>query len=134
VLSVLNPKFLQEGKNDTSSEAEGVSRTLKSEHNTYKAEAVGMLLATWLIRRHPETVGKNVTIYMDNQALLSAISGVKKLPGQYLIQAIYNSINSLECEVRVAWISGHSDVWGNEAFDLGDKQALLHKFKSDTSR
>jgi hypothetical protein len=37
-----------------------------SEHNTYEAEAVGVLLATWLIRNHPETAGKKVTIYTDN--------------------------------------------------------------------
>jgi hypothetical protein len=77
----------------------------------------------WLIRNHPEIIGKKVTIYTNNQVIISAIRDVKKLSGQYLIQAIYNSINSLECDIKVVWISGHSDVHGNEAVNKLAKEA-----------
>jgi ribonuclease HI len=95
-----------------------------SDHNTYEAEAAGILLATWIIRQHPETGGKKVTIYTDNQAIISAISNVGKSSGQYLVQAVYNSLNSLECEaLRIVWISAHSEVHGNEAVDKLAKEA-----------
>ena len=94
-----------------------------SKHNTYEAEAVGVLLATWLIRNHAETTGKRVSIYTDNQAIISSVENVKNSSGQYLIQAIYNSTNSLECDIKLGWISAHSDVRRNEAVDKLAKEA-----------
>jgi ribonuclease HI/endonuclease/exonuclease/phosphatase family metal-dependent hydrolase len=104
-----------------------------SDHNTYEAEVVGILLATWLIRQYRETIGKRVTIYTDNQAIVSAVLNVKKTSGQYLVQAVYNSINSLESEIRIAWISGHSEVHGNEAVDKLAKEAAEGRASSRDS-
>jgi hypothetical protein len=41
----------------------------KSKHNTYEVEAVGAILAIWIIRNSPETIGKNMSLYIENQAI-----------------------------------------------------------------
>ena len=38
-------------------------------HNVYEAEAMGAILALWILENTPATVGKTVSLYIDNQAL-----------------------------------------------------------------
>ena len=95
----------------------------KSKHNTYEAEAVGALLATWITRNTPETIGKTVTLYIDNQAIIMALSGSKTKSGQYLINATSTAANSLPSKLSIRWISSHSEVRGNEAADKLAKEA-----------
>lgn len=76
----------------------GQARSLKSlqicmgpseKHNTYKAEATGAILATWILANTPETTRKRVSLYIDNQALVTAVSGMpKNTSGQHLIKTL----------------------------------------------
>jgi ribonuclease HI len=95
----------------------------KSKHNTYEAEATGALLALWLIRNTPETIGKTVSLYIDNQAIVMAITGNGHSSGQYLIRALKTAANGLPCNITFRWISSHSEVKGNEAADKLAKTA-----------
>lgn len=56
-------------------------------HNTYEAETVGAILAIWIIKNTVEAIGKTVSLYIDNQALVKALksTGSKTMAGQYLI-------------------------------------------------
>jgi ribonuclease HI/endonuclease/exonuclease/phosphatase family metal-dependent hydrolase len=95
----------------------------KSKHNTYEAEAVGALLAIWIIRNSPETIGKTVSLYIDNQAIVLALTSSSHTSGQYLIQALVTAANGLPCNITIRWISSHSEVRGNEAVDKLAKTA-----------
>ena len=110
----------------------GRNRPLKSlqfylgpphEHNTYEAEAVGAILATWLITSTPETAGKVVTHYIDNQALVKALTTSNSTSGQYLLNAVRQAANGIGRRLTIRWISGHSKVKGNEAVDKMAKDA-----------
>jgi ribonuclease HI len=94
-----------------------------SKHNTFEGEAVGGLLATWLIHRTPGTAGKEVSIYMDNQALIAAIKKPKATSGQYLVQEFIDAASEVHAKVTVKWISSHSEVKGNEEADKLAKEA-----------
>jgi ribonuclease HI len=95
----------------------------KSKHNTYEAEAVGALLALWIIRQAPETIGKTVTLYIDNQAIVMALTGNNHKSGQHIIHSLFTAANCLPCNVTIRWISSHSEVKGNEAADKLAKEA-----------
>ena len=95
----------------------------KTKHNTYEAEAVGVLLPTWITRNTPETIGKIVSLYIDNQAIVMALAGAKTTSGQYLINSVIMAANELPCKLTVRWISSHSEVRGNEAVDRLAKEA-----------
>jgi hypothetical protein len=82
----------------------------KSKHNTYEAEAVGALLAIWIVRNTPETIGKAVSLYIDNQAIVMALTGNNHNSGQHLIHSIISAANGLPCNITFRWISSHSKV------------------------
>ena len=96
---------------------------LKSKHNTFEAEAVGALLAIWMIRNAQETIGKTVSLYIDNQAIVMALTGVNRHSGQHIIHSIIAAANGLPCNITIRWISSHSEVKGNEAADKLAKTA-----------
>jgi hypothetical protein len=54
-------------------------------HNTYEAEAAGTILALWIIRTTPETIGKKVSLYIDNQSIIAVFVTPKSTSGQYLL-------------------------------------------------
>ena len=95
----------------------------KTKHNTYEVEAVGVLLATWITRNMPETIGKIVSLYIDNQAIVMALASAKTTSGQYLISSVIMAVNELPCKLTVRWISSHSEVRGNKAVDRLAKEA-----------
>ena len=108
------------------------SRPLKSlqvllgspdKHNVYEAEAVGALLALWILENTPATVGKTVSLYIDNQALVTALPHPKASSGQYLIDLLRTAINGTGCNLTIRWISGHSKTRGNEEADRLAKEA-----------
>ena len=96
---------------------------LKTKHNTYEAEATGALLAIWIIRNTIETIGKSVSLYIDNQAIIMALTGNGHSSGQHLIRALKTEANGLPCHITFRWISSHSEVKGNEAADKLAKAA-----------
>ena len=94
-----------------------------TEHNTYEAEAVGALLALWLIRTTPETLGKKVSLYIDNQSVIIAAITMKASSGQHLLNSIRLAANDSGSSLTLRWISSHSNVKGNEAVDKLAKNA-----------
>ena len=94
-----------------------------SKHNTFEAEAIGAVLATRLLSSCPDTIGKKVSLYIDNQALIKSFNNPKATSGQYLIRHFLLLANALGCNLEVRWISGHSKVRGNEKVDELAKEA-----------
>ena len=94
-----------------------------NEHNVYEAEAVGILLALWMLHNTPETMGKTVSLYTDNQSIISALTSLKASPGQHILSAVHTLANRANCTLSIKWISGHSKVKGNEAADKLAKDA-----------
>jgi ribonuclease HI/exonuclease III len=88
-----------------------------TEHNSYEAEVVGGILAMWLVRNNPETLRKKISIYSDNQAFLKTAAHPKAVPGQYLLREFNASANDFTATISLKWISGHSNVRGNERAD-----------------
>jgi ribonuclease HI len=86
-------------------------------HNTYEAEVAGAILALWILRTTPETIGKKVSLYIDNQSVISALATPKSTSGQYLLNFLRLSANDIGCELTIRWISSHSKVKGNEDVD-----------------
>ena len=99
----------------------------KEKHNTYEVEIVGATLATWLIRNCPNTVTKTVSLYIDNQAVISTIGNPKAKSGQHLLRQLNLLANSLACNLKIHWISSHSKVKGNEKVDELAKEVALGK-------
>lgn len=93
------------------------------EHNTYEAEAIGVLLAIWMLFNTPETIGKKVSLYTDNQSVISALASQGAKSGQYLLNAVRTAANAVGCKLTIRWISGHSKVKGNEDVDRLTKDA-----------
>jgi ribonuclease HI/exonuclease III len=94
-----------------------------TEHNSYEAEVVGGILATWLIKITPDTRQKSVSIYSDNQPFVKISRHPKATPGQYLLREFASAANKSQATIRLKWISGHSDVRGNEKADKLAKEA-----------
>jgi ribonuclease HI len=95
----------------------------QAKHNTYEAEAAGAILATHLLAGCPETIGKKVSLYIDNQSVLASMSAPKANSGQHLIKHLVSSANELACNLGIHWISSHSKVKGNEKVDELAKEA-----------
>jgi hypothetical protein len=60
----------------------------ETKHNTYEAETIGAILGTRLLSNCPDLVGKNVSLYIDNQAVILAVKNPKATPGQYLTRQL----------------------------------------------
>jgi ribonuclease HI len=87
------------------------------EHNTYKAEVVGAILAMWLIKSTPETSGKTVSLYTDNQSLIHSMHRPRATSGQHLVKNLISEAKKVNARLQIKWISGHSNVPGNEKAD-----------------
>jgi hypothetical protein len=62
-------------------------------------------------------IGKKVSLYIDNQSVISALTSPKSTSGQYLLNALRLSANDIGCDLTIRWISSHSKVKGNEDID-----------------
>ena len=87
------------------------------EHNTYEAEAVGGILAMWLIKSTPEISRKTVSFYIDNQSLIHSLHRPKATSGQHLVKNLLSEAKKVNARLRIRWISGHTNVPGNEKAD-----------------
>jgi ribonuclease HI len=95
----------------------------ETKHNTYEAETIGAILGTRLLSNCPDSVGKNVSLYIDNQAVILAVKNPKATPGQYLTRQFILHAKALRCNLGIHWISSHSKVKGNEKVDELAKEA-----------
>ena len=93
------------------------------DHNTYKAKIIGAILAIWILKNSPITIGKKISLYIDNQSVIQALRTPNTVSGQYLIQALLSATNSMARNLMICWISSHSDVYGNKNVDRLAKQA-----------
>ena len=91
--------------------------------NTYEAEIIGAILALWILQNTPETLGKSVTLYIDNQSVIKAIETPSSTPGQHLLNSLRLSLIGTGCRLSIRWISSHSKVKGNEDVDRAAKEA-----------
>ena len=71
------------------------------DHNTFEAEAVGVLLALWILENTAETMGKKVTLYLDNQSIIHLLRSPNTTAGQYLIQALLRATNNTSCILTI---------------------------------
>ena len=94
-----------------------------TKHNTYEAEILGAILAIWLLNNCIHTIGKTVSLYIDNQAVISSLANPRAVSGQYLTRHLISQANRLPCNLGIHWISSHSKVKGNEKVDDLAKEA-----------
>lgn len=122
---------------DRATHPSGVCRhhlgTLK-EHSTYEGEAVGLILAAWLLHTHCKDRvgnGSDISIYSDCQSALNTAYVMKPGPGQYLFSAFHDLIAPFKNQGNTSpkftfhWISAHTNVPGNEKVDKEAKSAAL---------
>ena len=98
-----------------------------TKHNTYEGEAVGGLLANWLIHRTPGTSFRSVSVYIDNQPLIKSAVKTGAWSGQHLVRAFADMLDNSRAKVTIRWISSHSEVKGNEEADKLAKEAAAGK-------
>ena len=109
-----------------------------NQHTSYEAEAVGLLLAAWMIHHERNALKGRIAIYVDNQAIIQAITNPRAKSSQYIIAELLRLME--ECKgavdvcstdtptsVKVTWISAHSGVDGNELADGEAKLAAMGK-------
>ncbi|PPQ75777.1 hypothetical protein CVT25_013428, partial [Psilocybe cyanescens] len=75
------------------------------------------------LRAANTTQSSTITVYIDNQALLKALKFPRAKSGQWLVDGIVASAKEVPGKMKLAWISGHTDVKGNEAADEEAKKA-----------
>jgi ribonuclease HI len=99
-----------------------------TEHTSYKAEAVGIVLAMHLLG-HERNVW-TAWISLDNQAVITALDIRKPGPGQNIINNFLqlaekkgNRSNKAHYNLEVTWVKGHMDIGGNEKVDAKAKKA-----------
>jgi len=93
------------------------------EHDSYEAEVVGGILAMWMIANTADAFRKTVIVYSDNQPFIKTVTNPKAVPGQYLLKHLNKAANELRAKLEIKWISGHSEVRGNERADKLAKEA-----------
>lgn len=108
----------------------------RERYNTYDAEAIGALLAIHLIKETASLKGTEanptqVTHYVDSQSVIQAIMSGRGGTGQHILDAyrrdITRTVGQGTIDIRLIWISAHSEVEGNEAADKAAKEAAEGK-------
>jgi len=104
-------------------------------HTTFKGEAVGSMLAAWMLQGQPEVGQSKITNYTDSQAFIRATGVRKSGPGQYLVmeylsltEAMNNDANTLHstgtAKFALSWVAVHKRVAGNKRVDEEAKKAV----------
>jgi hypothetical protein len=68
-------------------------------------------------------VGKRVSLYIDNQSIVTATSSIKATSSQYLLHELRQAADRCGSRLSIKWISSHSKVKGNEDVDKMAKDA-----------
>ena len=103
-------------------------------HTTYEGEAVGSILAAWMLQNQPEVGKAAITSYLDSQAFIKVMGARKSGPGQYLVleymrltEIMSDSTDTLNiagtAKFALKWIVAHKGVIGNERVDEEAKRA-----------
>ena len=100
-------------------------------YTSFKAEVVGAILGVWLIRMEHVAGHLPIAVLTDSQAVIKRIRTCKMTTTQYLIEnflTLTDGINAANVnpnlkKFKLAWISGHSRVQGNEKVDEEAKRA-----------
>jgi len=99
-----------------------------TEHTVFEAEAVRLVLAAHLLAQRRE-VSFPTTIFADNQVAICSSSHPTAKPGHYLLihfrklmKRIQDKKNVDREALSLNWITGHTDILGNE---LADREAKL---------
>jgi len=103
-------------------------------HTTYEGEAVGSILAAWMLQDQPEVGKSAITSYTDSQAFIKATNARKPGPGQYLVMG-YLGLTEIMADgadvpgpagtdkFALKWVAAHKGVKGNERVDEEAKKA-----------
>ncbi len=102
----------------------------RSKHNTYEGEAIGAALGLGLAHETPATRNRKVSLYIDNQSIVRALSDTKAKSGQHLLEEVTRIAEDTRCDLMIHWISGHSKVKGNEEADELAKKASTEHISS----
>lgn len=95
-------------------------------HTVFEAEAIGLLLATWIIKTTRNVA--SATIHTDNQAAIQAVTTGHSNPGAYIFDRIHDMIARIRRSrpsllIHVTWVPAHSNVPRNEMADTTAKSA-----------
>jgi len=105
-----------------------------TKHTTFEGEAVGSILAAWMMQGQTEVGKSTMTSYTDSQAFIKS-TGVRKAgPGQYLVMEYLRLAETMNDETdtpimtdtdkfALKWVAAHKGVAGNERVDKEAKKA-----------
>ncbi|TFK58496.1 ribonuclease H-like protein, partial [Pluteus cervinus] len=122
--------LFEDGKTDA-----GKALTLHlgpTEHHTvYEGEAVGGILAAKLLQEQDIKVDEGISIYVDNQSVISGAKKIHNRSAQYLLNEFHDALLRVPTvklfarsnKLSIRWISAHSGVEGNEMVDKLAKAA-----------
>ena len=102
-----------------------------TEHTLYEGEVVGAILGAWLLCTEHIAGILPVSMYTDSQALIQETASKAAKLAHYLVEefiALSKNINhtsmpAQRTKFNFRWISGHTEVEGNEAVDEEAKKA-----------
>jgi len=103
-------------------------------HTTFEGEAVGSILAAWMLQGRPEVGQTKITSYTDSQVFIKATGARKSGPGQYLVMEYLGLTETMGNNTDVPyptdttkfalnWVAAHKGVMGNEKVDEEAKRA-----------
>ena len=90
-------------------------------------------MAIWILETTPETIGKKVSLFIDNQSIITAVTAPNAKSGQYLLDALRSAANRVACNLTMKWISSHSKVRGNEEVNKLAKEAAAGRGSASDS-
>ena len=101
-----------------------------TEHTVFEAEIMGIVAGLELIRKQRRV--KNVSIGLDNQAAIRAISQRRSGEAQYLVDLFHEHLEAVQKKHRglrltIRWVPGHVGVIGNEVTDRKAKEAAQNR-------
>ena len=99
-------------------------------HTVYEAELVGLILAAALLQQLEFL--EDVSIAIDNQVAIKAMTNHSSAPGQQLTDFFLNQMTKIARQhqgvpIKIRWIPGHKGSLGNKEADKLAKQAAMQQ-------